>query len=175
MKTVQCMIVQAAIQLGRYNHDVAVIDKGDGRSTHCKCYHNVLGWPDGVDGNEIRKLGRKHSEKYGVQFIQDENVTANKSNKGFILHASSNEQYECQYLLVATGITDRIPLSILNLKDFPGLSIYICPDCDGYEVENKRVIILGSEDVGANMALTLAYWTNDIVYINHEKKEINEE
>jgi thioredoxin reductase (NADPH) len=182
MKTFQCMIIgggiaglQAAIQLGRYNHDVVVIDKGEGRSTLCKCYHNVLGWPDGIDGKELRQLGRTHAEKYGVHFILDEIITANRSNKGFILHASSNEQYECQYLLMATGITDRIPLSIPNLKDCLGLSIYICPDCDGYEVKNRRVVVLGSGDVGANMVMTLAYWTSDIVYINHSKSKISKD
>ncbi len=182
MKEFQCIIVgggiaglQAAIQLGRYNHKVAVIDRGNGRSTLCKCYHNVLGWPDGVDGNELRRLGREHAKKYGVTFLEDEIVTASKSSKGMLLTGSSNIKYNCQYLLMATGVSDRIPLEIPNLKECLGLTIYICPDCDGYEVMDKKVIVLGSGDVGANMALTLTYWTSDIIYINHEKKEIKEE
>ncbi|MFZ3588740.1 NAD(P)/FAD-dependent oxidoreductase [Bacillus sp. DJP31] len=182
MKKFQCIIVgggiaglQAAIQLGRYQHQVAVIDKGYGRSTLCRCYHNVLGWPDGIDGNKLRNLGREHAEKYGVTFLKDEIVTARKTSKGLLLKGSSAFQYECQYLLMATGVSDRIPIQIPNLKECLGLTIYLCPDCDGYEVMNRRVIVLGSGDVGANMALTLTHWTTEIIYINHETIEINED
>ena len=50
--------LQAAIQLGRYSaYDVLVIDRGTGRSTICKSYRNILGWPDGVSGEELRGGG----------------------------------------------------------------------------------------------------------------------
>ena len=78
LTTADCIIIgggiaglQAAIQLGRYQHQVVVIDSNQGRSTLCKCYHNILGWPDGVSGEEIRRLGRQHAEKYGVIFKND--------------------------------------------------------------------------------------------------------
>lgn len=179
MKQYQCIIVgggiaglQAAIQLGRYQHQIAVVDKGEGRSSLCRCYHNVLGWPEGVDGNDLRRLGREHAKKYGVVFIEDEIVKANKEGENFHLLGHSTTQYKCQYLLMATGVTDRIPLEIPNLKECLGITIYLCPDCDGYEVIDKRVIVMGSGDVGANMAIALNYWTSNIVYINHENKEI---
>jgi thioredoxin reductase (NADPH) len=177
----ECVIVgggiaglQAAIQLGRYNHDVVVIDKGEGRSTICHCYHNVLGWPDGIDGNELRALGRKHAEKYNIQFVTDEIISAAKGEDGYLLKGKNGDEYCCTYLLIATGITDNIPLHIPRLKECLGISIYICPDCDGYEVKNKKVIVVGSGDVGANMALTLTYWTNDIVLVNHDKQPISD-
>jgi thioredoxin reductase len=181
MISYQCIIIgggiaglQAAIQLGRYNHNIAVIDKGEGRSTLCRCYHNVLGWPDGIDGMKLRSLGRKHAEKYGVQFIKDEILTVNKTDEGhFILKGHKDQKYECQYLLIATGITDNLPLDIPNLKECLGLTIYICPDCDGYEVKDKKLVVAGAGDVGANMALTLSYWTNQIIYLNSDKKEIS--
>ena len=181
VKNFECIIVgggvaglQAAIQLGRYNHEVAVIDNGKGRSSLCRCYHNVLGWPDGVAGNELRMLGRQHANKYNVTFIEDTITSASKKEDDFILQGTSNEQYKTHYLLLATGIKDHLPLDLPNLKECLGISIYICPDCDGYEVTNKKVILLGAGDVGANMALTLTYWTKEIIYVNHEKSNINE-
>ncbi|PGY04057.1 NAD(P)/FAD-dependent oxidoreductase [Bacillus sp. AFS031507] len=177
----QCIIVgggiaglQAAIQLGRYNHQVLVIDKGEGRSTLCKCYHNVLGWPDGVDGQTLRHLGRQHAEKYGVTFKEDEIVKVEKQGEKFKLQGTSLNCYESKCLLLATGIKDHIPLEIPNLKECLGISIYICPDCDGYEVTNKKVIVAGSGDPGANMALTLMYWTKELIYINSDGKKISE-
>src|SRR3954449_8067559 len=68
--------LQASIQLGRYMHKVLVIDSGYGRSTLCRSYHNILGWPDGISGEELRRLGRQQAEKLGVAFVQDEVVQA---------------------------------------------------------------------------------------------------
>lgn len=56
-----------------------------------------------------------------------------------------------------------------------GLSVYICPDCDGYEVSGKKTIVLGSGDVGSGIAVGLHYYTDQLVYINHERKVVGSE
>ncbi len=60
--------LQAAIQLGRYRHQVLVVDKGQGRSTLCRRYHNVLGWPGGVAGTELRRLGESRRRDWASAF-----------------------------------------------------------------------------------------------------------
>jgi thioredoxin reductase (NADPH) len=175
----ECIIIgggiaglQAAIQLGRYHHRVLVIDANNGRSTLCRAYHNVLGWPDGVSGEKLRALGRKQAEQFGVHFADDEVIAAEKKGNVFILFGKSGNTYESERLLFATGVKDRIP-PIPNLIPCLGTSIYVCPDCDGYEVTNKKVIVLGAGAAGANMAMTLLYWTKDIIYINHDGEELS--
>lgn len=167
--------LQAAVQLGRYERKTIVIDAGYGRSTICKCYHNILGWPDGVSGNELRKLGRMHAEKLGIEFYQDKVTHARQTEDGFVVKAGeTGREFAGKTLLLATGIRDRLP-SLTGLSECLGQSIYVCPDCDGYEVKNYRTVVLGSGNAGANMALVLTYWTDDIVYINHEQQPIAEE
>lgn len=56
-----------------------------------------------------------------------------------------------------------------------GISVYVCPDCDGYEVKDKKTIVIGNGDVGANMALTLTYWTSKLIYINHGGDTVTED
>lgn len=161
--------LQAAIQLGRYEHRVLVIDAGYGRSTLCKSYHNLLGWPDGVSGDELRRLGRLQAEKLGVAFVQDEVVQVvnkGKPGDGFELWGKSGKGYEAPTLLLATGLMDRIP-EISGLKECLGLTVYVCPDCDGYEVRDRRTIVMGSGDSGAAMALKLRIRTDDLIYVNH--------
>ena len=80
--------LQAAIQLGRYEHEVIVIDAGYGRSTLCRCYHNLLGWPDGVSGEKLRQLGLIHAKKLGIQFFQDKAIDAKKTEEGFVVHTA---------------------------------------------------------------------------------------
>src|SRR6478735_7226633 len=102
--------LQAAIQIGRYGHSALVADMGSGRSTLCRSYHNILGWPDGVSGEELRQLGRLQAERLGVTFVQDEIVQAvakGRIGDGFELWGKSGQGYEARTLLLATGLMDR--------------------------------------------------------------------
>jgi thioredoxin reductase len=165
--------LQAAIQLGRYKHKVLVIDSNHGRSTLCKSYHNILGWPNGISGQELRGIGKRQAEKLRVEFKSEKVVSAEKVDNGFRLTVNTGSQYVSKRLLLATGVMDRIP-AFPELLHCLGISVYVCPDCDGYEVKNKTTIVIGAGNVGAQMALTLSYWTQDLIYINHELTEISE-
>lgn len=167
--------LQAAIQLGRYRHRVLVVDKGRGRSTLCRSYHNVLGWPDGIAGSELRRVGRQQAARLGVSFRQDEAVAAVKCGEDFEVSLSDGGgSVKARTLLIATGITDRYP-PLPGLEETLGLSVYVCPDCDGYEVSDKRTIVMGAGDSGAEMALTLHYWTDRMVFVNHERTAVGSE
>lgn len=165
--------LQAAIQLGRYKRSVLVIDSNDGRSNLCKNYQNILGWPEGISGQTLREMGRQQATSYGIQFTEDRVIQCQKEIEGFnVITKSAN--YEAATLLFATGVVDRIPSELQQeLHHCMGKTVYVCPDCDGYEVNNRRVLVLGSGKTGASLSLTLTYWTNDITYINHDKKRLD--
>jgi len=181
MQTVyDCIIVgggiaglQAAIQLGRYRHRILVVDSNNGRSSLCRSYHNLLGWPDGVSGETLRRLGRQQANKYNVEFIEDKIIEAEEKPEQFMLIGTSGNVYQGKRLLLATGVMDRLP-PIQNMIQCLGTSIYVCPDCDGFEVTDQSTLVLGAGETGANMALTLYYWTKTITYINHDGAEISE-
>ncbi|MGG4489892.1 NAD(P)/FAD-dependent oxidoreductase [Metabacillus idriensis] len=177
----ECIIIgagiaglQAAIQLGRYNRRVLVIDSGTGRSTLCRSYHNLLGWPDGVSGQTLRELGKVQAERSGIQFLNDRVTGVTKADSIFHVETANGDRHEAMRILLSTGLTDRLP-DLPNLLPCLGISIYVCPDCDGYEVQKKKTLVLGSGTAGANLALTLTYWTSDLTYINHEKENVPEE
>jgi thioredoxin reductase (NADPH) len=167
--------LQGAIQLGRYKHKVLVIDANDGRSTICQSYHNVLGYPDGISGPELRRTGQEHAKSLGVQFAADRAAAVEMNPEGnFKVNTENGECFEAKRLLLSTGIVDRLP-PFPELQPCLGISVYVCPDCDGYEVSNRKTIVMGSGDTGANMALMLHYWTDRIIYVNHEQKEVDED
>jgi thioredoxin reductase len=165
--------LQAAIQLGRYTaYRILAVDKGTGRSTLCRSYHNLLGWPEGISGEELRRRGRDQAGQYGVQFVQDEIVRAEKQAERFLLTGSSGNTYLAKTLLLCTGVTDRMP-PIPGLIPTLGRTVYICPDCDGYEVRNRKTVVIGAGDAGASMALTLSARTSDLLYVNHDKAAVS--
>jgi thioredoxin reductase (NADPH) len=175
----ECIIIgggiaglQAAIQLGRYMHRVLVIDSADGRSTLCHSYHNILGYPNGVSGQRLREMGKSHAEELGIEFLQDKVMSAKELDKGFQIMTASGATFMTKRLLLATGVMDRIP-PFPELYPCLGISVFVCPDCDGYEVKDKKTIIIGSGDTGIGMVKTLSYWTKELVYINHEQRPVD--
>ncbi|WP_199615647.1 NAD(P)/FAD-dependent oxidoreductase [Paenibacillus alkalitolerans] len=165
--------LQAAIQLGRYGRRILVVDRGDGRSTLCRSYHNVLGYPDGVSGETLRRIGREQAAKYGAEFAEADATGAAKSEDGaFRLQCRPDSVYLGKTLLLATGVMDRIP-DMPGLRSCLGLTAYICPDCDGYEIKDKHTLVLGSGNTGARMALALKYYTPHLIYVNHEQKPVD--
>ncbi|QAS54338.1 NAD(P)/FAD-dependent oxidoreductase [Halobacillus litoralis] len=177
--TIDCIIIgggiagiQASIQLARYHREVLVIDAGEGRSSLCRQYNNILGFPEGVSGEELRKKGFQHAEKFGVNRITQTVMRVHKSRDVFVVETDHGQIYKSLTLLVATGVKDHLP-DIPGIKPCLGLSLYICPDCDGYEITNKKTFVLGSGDAGAHMAITLLYWSEDLTFINHGRGEIS--
>lgn len=167
--------LQAAIQLGRYSaHRVLVIDAGRGRSSLCRSYHNILGWPEGVSGEELRSMGRLQAARAGVEFIADRVVKAVKSDGTFVLTGKDEAKYVSRTLLLATGIMDRFP-ELPGLSETLGRSVYVCPDCDGFEIQDKTTILMGSGLAGLNMAFILRQRTPHLTYINHEKAPLTGE
>lgn len=164
--------LQAAIQLGRYGYKVLVVDADEGRSSMCRSYHNILGWPDGVGGPELRELGRKQAERLGVRFLKGWASDAQSIPEGFRIMVEGQE-LEARTMLLATGVKDRFP-ELPGLRDCLGITIYVCPDCDAYEIRGRSTLVLGSGEVGARMALTLSRWTDQLVYLNHEQKPVPE-
>ena len=177
--------LQAAIQLGRYRHSVIVIDAGEGRSSLCRMYHNLLGFPDGIDGKQLLAAGRAQAERLGVEFRRGIAADAAQDGDAFALevaasdldHGDGGQQYyriKAKRLLLATGVKDRLP-------DWPalfpclGISVFVCPDCDGYEAADRHTLVLGAGQAGAGMALELTHWTRKISYINHELADIDGE
>lgn len=162
--------LQASIQLGRYMHRVALIDRKGGRSVLAKRYMNILGWPQGVSGKDLLTKGWEQASSLGVELIQGDVENIINEGNEFHLQLDSGETISGKRLLLSTGVDDYIP-SIEGLKETLGTSIYVCPDCDGYEIRNKQTVVVGSGDVGAAVACILYYWNQQIKYINHEPEK----
>jgi thioredoxin reductase (NADPH) len=74
-------------------------------------------------------------------------------------------------ILLATGLTNRKPTMDTELHDDAmarGLIRY-CPICDGYEVTDKRVGVIGSGKNGVGEAIFLRSYTADVTLIAPDK------
>ncbi|MED4783234.1 NAD(P)/FAD-dependent oxidoreductase [Brevibacillus choshinensis] len=168
--------LQTAIQLARSLRRVAVVDVPGGRSTVAKAYRNILGFHDGISGEGLRKLGKDQAAKYGVIFIEDE-VTRleGQDDHRFIVHTKNGHiPIQGRTLVMATGIRDPFPV-IPGIHECLGTSIFLCPDCDGYETVDQNTAVIGALPQAIEMADELSFYTPHLFIINHAKSPVDPE
>ena len=160
----------AAIYLARFHLDILVIDDGKGRAESIPCTHNHAGYPDGISGKELVGLMREQAQRYGARIERDFVTRLDKTERGFCATWGSGS-VEAKTVLLATGVKNRRPPMEEDLHDEAlerGLIRY-CPICDGYEVTDKKIGVIGSDSRGVAEAIFLRSYTPDVTLIAPDK------
>ena len=158
----------AAIYLARFHLDILVVDAGKSRAGWIPCTHNHAGFPDGISGKELLERMRTQAQKYGAKIVTDR-VTKVEHDEGTDLFTGTwgSGTESAHTVLLATGVTNRRPPMDEDLHDDAlarGLIRY-CPICDGYEVTDKKVGVIGSDSHGVAEAVFLRGYTADVTLI----------
>ena len=162
----------AAIYLARFHLDILVVDGGKSRAAWIPCTRNHAGYPDGIAGTELLQRMRDQACKYGAK-VQTEFVTKLEKDEdsGLFTATWGSGDAKARSVLLATGVTNRRPPMDEDLHDDAlarGLVRY-CPICDGYEVTDKRVGVIGSGSHGVAEALFIRSYTADVTLIAPDK------
>jgi thioredoxin reductase (NADPH) len=160
--------LSAAIYLGRAQRDTLVIDSGHSMAKWEPSVENYLGFPKGVDGEDLLKYGRKQAERYDVDLAEDEVVDLSSNDTDFVLRGKKSE-YRCRSLLLATGIF-HIPPDIPGVKECLGHSMFFCKDCDGYRVRGKRIAICGANNEAVEYALGMLFYSPCVIVATNSEK-----
>jgi len=162
----------AAIYLARFHLDIMVVDAGKSRASWIPCTRNVSGFTDGIKGTELLQRMRDQTCKYGAK-IETEFVTKLERDEsaGLFTAIWGSGCATARTVLIATGVTNRRPPMDEELHDDAlarGLVRY-CPICDGYEVTDQRVGVVGSDSHGVAEALFLRSYTADVTLVAPDK------
>lgn len=152
--------LNAAIVLGRCGRDVLALDSGKPRNAAAKLLHGYLG-RDGTPPMELRAIGRRELAAYPSVHVRDGIVVGAERmpEGGFEAVLATGEHELAHVLLLATGREDLLP-DLRGFAEFYGNGIYHCPYCDGWENRDARIVVLGSDEHAASLALTLLTWTS---------------
>jgi len=154
--------LSAALVLGRCRRRVVLYDHGRYRNARARAVHGYL-TRDGMDPGELRRIGRQEVARYpSVSIRGGEVVSARAVEGGFEIEDRAGMRTTCRKLLLATGLTDRIP-RLLGMEDLVGVCAHHCPYCDGWELRDEPLIAYGLGDTGALLALELTQWSPDVV------------
>ena len=168
----------AAIYLARYYLKIRLFDCGTSRASWIPTSHNHAGFPEGVNGNELLERMREQAGKYGAAIEPKRATDLKKVGECFIV-TCGEEEYRARTVLLATGVVNNRPEGIdAQLHDEAlarGLLRY-CPVCDGYEVTDKRVAVIGTGAHGTAEAQFVRTYTRDVTLISpdgdHDLSEV---
>ena len=156
----------AAIYLARFHLRIRLFDCGSSRAALIPRTHNHAGYPGGVKGTELLRVMLEQAEEFGATREQAEVTEIVPTGDTFDVRVGDH-RYPARSVLLATGVVNRRPDMAGDVHDEAlarGLLRY-CPICDGYEVTDKRVGVIGTGDHGMKEALFLRGFTRDVTLI----------
>jgi thioredoxin reductase len=154
--------LSAALILGRARRRALVIDDGHRRNAAVEASHGFF-TRDGVPPAELIRLSRAELAAYpSIEFLNASVLRAARERDGFALSLESGATIRAKRLLLATGVFDVVP-DIDGLAERWGKSVFVCPFCDGWEVQGQRIAVYGKGRDAVELAQELHGWSDDLV------------
>ncbi|MBB4839384.1 thioredoxin reductase (NADPH) [Sphingomonas kyeonggiensis] len=166
----------AAIYLARFHLDIRLFDCGSSRAAQIPCTRNHAGFPEGISGKELLARMLAQAEKYGAVRELAEVEGLRLIEGGFGVRVGERE-HAARTVLLATGVVNNRPAMPEALHDEAlarGLLRY-CPICDGYEVTDKRIGVIGTGSHGMAEALFLRGYSPEVTLIAPEAHALSDE
>lgn len=156
----------AAIYLARFHLRIRLFDNGSSRAALIPRTNNHAGFPDGIPGPDLLLLMRRQAERFGA-VREEAHVDAIRPDGDTFTVEVGGRSLRARTVLLATGVVNNRPDMPADLHDralASGLLRY-CPICDGYEVTDKRVGVIGTGHHGMREALFLRTYTRHVTLI----------
>jgi thioredoxin reductase (NADPH) len=160
----------AAIYLARYHLSIRLIDSGSSRAALIPCTHNHAGYPGGISGVDLLARMRRQAEEFGARIEPGEVTRIVPEGAGFVVEVTG-AQLRTRTVLLATGVINLRPAGLDGALHDEALQrglLRYCPVCDGYEVTDKRIAVIGTGQHGCDEALFLRGFTTDLTLVAPE-------
>jgi len=174
--------LSASLFLARYLRRTLTFHHNSPRNEYAHGVHGFLGH-HGIRPNELLARGRDEVTKHGGLIIEAcvtavERVSA-ECFRILVGEGTEAQAFEARRLLLATGLRDLTP-DCPGFREFYGSSVFHCPDCDGYEVKDKRVAVLAHGTNAAGFTTNLLTWTRHLILLtdrheisNHDRASLD--
>lgn len=154
----------AALQLERGRRRVLVIDAGVRRNRFAETAHGLLG-QDGKTPSEIADTAKAQLLNYpSITWVNGTAIAAEQTAGHFIVHTDT-EKFSARLLILAVGIRDELP-PVPGLQEGWGRSVFHCPYCHGYELDNGHLGVLATSEISMHQALLIPDWGKTTFFLN---------
>ncbi|MDN4056634.1 NAD(P)/FAD-dependent oxidoreductase [Massilia sp. YIM B02769] len=157
--------LSAAMQLARARRRVLVVDAGQRRNRYADRSHGFL-TQDGARAADIAAQGRAQLLAYPtVRWLEGKAVQAAAEGEGFRIVLEDGAAVHGRRLVLATGVTDELP-AIDGLAERWGKSVFHCPYCHGYELNEGAIGVIATGELAMHHALMLPDWGTVTLFLN---------
>ncbi len=155
----------AAMYLARGRQRIAVIDAGIRRNRFAATSHGFLG-QDGRAPGDIAADAKAQLLAYpSVTWLQGTATSAEVIDGTFQVSLEGGERLTARRLVLATGVIDELP-AIPGLAERWGRSVFVCPYCHGYELNQGHIGVIGVGDLSLHQAMMLPDWGQVTLFTN---------
>ena len=132
---------------------------------------NYPGFPEGIEGPELMQLFRKQSERFGTEMVQEDVISADLSQRPFILK-SENREVKAHSVIISTGATAK-RMGVPSEEKMWNNGMSACAVCDGAlpMFRNQPLMVIGGGDTAVEEATYLAKFAS-VVYLVHRRDEL---
>ena len=127
----------------------------------------VENWPghrDGIMGPDLMAEMRAQSERFGAQIIRGHVTSVDTVTSPYTVKTSDAE-YHCRTLIIATGATARL-LGLPSERALIGHGVSTCATCDGYFFRGKPIAVVGGGDSAMEEATFLTRFASHVTVIH---------
>lgn len=157
--------LSAALQLARARRRILVVDAGQRRNRYAANSHGFL-TRDGQPAADIAAEGRANVAAYpNVDWHDGTATSARQDGDAFVVELDGAGTVRAARLVLATGVRDDLP-PIDGLAERWGKSVFHCPYCHGYELNEGRIGVLASGPLSVHQAQMLPHWGQVTLFTN---------
>ncbi|SOC06525.1 thioredoxin reductase [Ureibacillus xyleni] len=173
MNVLDCIVIgggpaglSASLTLGRARRNIALFDDGTNRNRVTQASNGFI-TRDGIKPQAFKEIARKELENYpSVSFINATVTEIIKENEQFTVKTSTNQEFVSEKILLATGIQEIF--SIPSIRKFYGKSLFSCPYCDGWEQQEKQLVVIAEKEEHVLHLTKLIYnWSQDLIVLTN--------
>lgn len=166
--------LNAALVLGRARRRVILFDDNQPRNAVTQESHGFI-TRDGVKPIEFRRIAHQEIAHYpSVELKQARVQTISKENVFIRLVTDAGETFEATRVILATGLREILP-EISGLRAFYGKSLFSCPYCDGWELRDQPLVLIGETPQIFHAAQITYNWSRDLLVCTNGHPVLTEE
>ena len=175
--------ISASLYTIRRNLKTLIIYKEKSALEKSTKIENYYGFENGINGEELYKIGIRQAQNIGAEVIKDEvtNIKIDYLNeKEYTFKVETlNNEFKAKSVILATGNKKNKP-NIKNMDKYEGKGISYCAICDGFFYRNKNVAVIGNGDYAIaeakdlqNIAKSITILTNGRQAPEYRAENIN--
>ncbi|MGA0600285.1 NAD(P)/FAD-dependent oxidoreductase [Caulobacter sp. KR2-114] len=157
----------AAIYAARFRLTTVVVDAGGGRAAQIPRTRNHAGFPGGISGEALLDRMRTQAVSFGVDLRAGRVDAIGGSAGDFTAWLTQGEPVRTRAVILATGVSNHRP-EIGEAAHAQALArglLRYCPVCDGYEVTDRNVGVIGAGAHAVREASFLRAYTDRVTVI----------